>query len=172
MYISLLWFFNIFFFIEKKKKERKKSTHSLIVRYTNIKHLRSVRWTHTSGEFVRFRSTGILRLSVRIRHKGRGTGRGGGSRVDRSRMTKEKKKENKNERRTLSHGSSSSARPNKQSLSSLWLPAYLRPATNSQQVLCLFLAFLRKEILCVPAYVLTMKEKRERESETKCRKFE
>jgi len=59
----------------------------------------------------------------------------------------------------LSHGSSSSARPNKQSLSSLWSPAYLRPATNSQQVSRLFLAFLRKEILCVPAYVLTTKEK-------------
>lgn len=117
--------------------------------------------THASGKFVRFRSTGILRLSVRMRHKGRGTGRGGGSRVDRSRMTNEKKKGKirvKGER-ALSHGSSSPARPNKQSLSSLWSPAYLRPATNSQQVPRLFLAFLRKEILCVPAYVLTMEEK-------------
>lgn len=110
----------------------------------------------TSGELV---LTGILWLFVQMRDKGRWTGRGGGSG---SQQDRRKDMNMKTKKANASHDSSSCLTLDQ--TNNLYL-LYSRPLISvqrlilSRQVAQLFLAFLRKEILCVPAYVLTTEEK-------------
>lgn len=111
-----------------------------------------------------------------MRGTGRGTGKGrGGETGERKKGGRKKgqrvlpgptrgdRRRNKNKKRTLCARPTAAHRLDQtnKSLSPLWSLAYLRPATDSvsRQVPCLFLAFPRKKILCVPAYVLTAEEK-------------